>query len=184
MNQTSILSVDLDWIQHWSQERQVLDLCLSNFQNADKIIFIKAHHHILNYFIEGEKYSIDNIDHHHDINYDQKDGYHYNWFREGNWIYYLLTRKMLNRYHWVHNHNSLYGSHQAELMRDIPEYNFSTDINTMHNKNYNWIVICESFDYQQTSNFYEQLKMICNEYHKDKLIIDNTKNITSHIWKE
>ena len=183
MSDTSILSVDLDWIQHWSQERQVFDLCLKNFKTSDKIIFLKTHHQILNHFVPEDKYSIDNIDHHHDINYD-KDGYHNNWFREGNWVYYLLTRKMLSKYHWVHNHNSLYGSQQAELMRDIPEYSFTTDINSVQGKQYNWVVVCESFDYQQTSNFYEQLKMVADEPHKEKTIIDNTKNITSHIWKE
>lgn len=183
MSDTSILSVDLDWIQHWSQERQVLDICLKTFKTTNKIIFLKSHHHILNYIELDKKYSIDNIDHHNDINYD-KDGYSNNWFREGNWVYFLLTRKILTEYNWIHNHNSIYGSQQSELMRDITKYNFTTDINTLNGKSYDCVVVVESFDYQQTSNFYEQLKMVANEYHKDKTIIDKTDNVTSHIWKE
>ena len=72
------------------------------------IHFIHSHDHIMKYIPkDNEELTIVNIDHHHDISYNDKDS---NEMIEvltcGNWIKYISENRKLARYIWINNSNS------------------------------------------------------------------------------
>ena len=76
--------------------------------NPSQIHFIHSHEHVMNFIPEGdEELSIINIDHHHDISYNDKDSTEtIETLNCGNWVKYIAEHKNLARYIWLNNTNS------------------------------------------------------------------------------
>ena len=84
--------------------RKLTTWFFKNLKNVDyeNIIFIKSHEQIVNYINKND--IIFNIDHHHDLGYDEKEINNCNC---GNWAKYLLEKNIINNYTWIHNYNSV-----------------------------------------------------------------------------
>lgn len=70
--------------------------------------FIHSHEQVYNYLLPKEKYTIINIDHHHDMGYN-KDDCEENIQINGcaNWVQYISFKNQLDKYIWIHNDNSI-----------------------------------------------------------------------------
>jgi|TARA_R110000822_G_scaffold62361_5_gene153826 hypothetical protein len=182
----SILSVDLDWILEHRQAISVVTLLIEKFKSCDKIIFVKEHHQVLKH-LDGTEDTIYNVDHHHDLGYDdfqRYDDIEKNIeFREGDWIQFLLKSKSLKNYVWIHNISSLLADTTLTGIRELEQYNHTIDLNVCENVNFSKVVICESYEYSNTLSpfMYNILLEICKSIHKEKLVIDNAKNIASYV---
>ena len=78
-------------------------ISLTKNLSKEKIHIIRDHHHILNFLPEKETLQIFNIDHHHDIGYNEKDE---NELNCGNWGKYLKDQNPDNQIIWINNFNS------------------------------------------------------------------------------
>jgi hypothetical protein len=176
-----ILSVDLDWIRNAKQSISLFNLLLNKFKTCDKIIFIKSHNFILKYFNKNTDNTIYNIDHHHDFGYGDYDN-NTNFFREGNWVDYLISNKFLKNYYWINNIESeLNPQHIKQSLRELDNYNHTINLNICEKVNFSKIIICESFEYNNNNLlFYNFLLEICNSIYENKVTIDETKNITKY----
>ena len=82
--------------------------------DSNKIIFINDHQEVIDYVPENEKVHLINIDHHHDVNYDND-----NWDEEietlncGNWVKALWDKGALEDYTWIADNKSLFPPPEA-----------------------------------------------------------------------
>jgi len=172
-----ILSVDLDYITNNQQNLDIYKKCLRWFDESKEIIFIKSHHLILKYI--NNAVDLFNIDHHHDINYDDINPFDKTTYREGDWIIKLIKHNLLKSYTWVHNFDSDLHYDHLNAVRNLKKFNYTTDLSILDNIKFDKIVICESRTHQTTSMMYETLKSLSFFHHKNKVIEDNTNNITN-----
>ena len=66
----NVLSIDIDWCQshfHWEKLNKVF---YDNVGKVKKIAFGKHHHQIIPHIIKENNIVLHNIDHHHDIQYE------------------------------------------------------------------------------------------------------------------
>lgn len=81
---------------------------VKNIDDKDKIRFISTHdlvyHHCKN---KTEKFNLINIDHHHDINYNDSWDNPIIEINEGNWVKRLFDMNKINKYAWIGNSNSV-----------------------------------------------------------------------------
>lgn len=89
-----------------------------------------------------DKYTLYNIDHHHDCGYDVKtleDIDNQN-VQCGNWVHWI---KNLDKYIWINNKNSDTFMTQ-EIFYAIPKYQMSYDINLIRNVKFDYLFLCLS----------------------------------------
>jgi len=88
----------------------IQEIFLKALEYNPKVDFGLTHDSILFELMKfKDKVNIINIDHHHDIYYDNNDGKHilkYNYPKESTWVKYLQNEEKLNSYTWIHNTNS------------------------------------------------------------------------------
>lgn len=110
--------------------------------SEDNIVFIESHEQILNHIPDNEKFFLINIDHHHDLGYDneekiileKKD------VNCGSWGRYLLNNNLINAFIWIGNKNSdKFGS-------DGAAYHYIDNFN-LDNLKADKIIICLSPDW-------------------------------------
>ena len=76
--------------------------------DSTQIHFIRSHEQVYNYLSPEKKYTITNIDHHHDMGYSKKDcNEHIESNGCANWVQYIYSQGQLNQYTWIHNDNSI-----------------------------------------------------------------------------
>ena len=116
----------------------------------EKIHFISSHEEICS-LIKNEKVELINVDHHHDICYDEKD-----WSNKilkpgvGNWVKYLYDNEQLLSYYWVGDKNSLFPDEECPTELFNEYQNFSDIKNTNLNKfldGADMLVFCESTEW-------------------------------------
>lgn len=89
--------------------------------DAKNVYFIKDHDTIVKYLNDNERFNLWNIDHHHDITYDDENvtlpiiNCHC-----GDWVKYLMDRKKIKYYTWISNNNSY---EPGEEVRENYKYN-------------------------------------------------------------
>ena len=173
-----ILTIDLDYITNNQQNIDIFKKSIKWFDESKEIVFIKSHHLILKY-ISG---AIDlyNIDHHHDINYDDINAFDKPNYREGDWVVKLVKFNMLRSYTWIHNFDSDLHYNHLNCVRNLKKFNYTTDISILDNLKFDKVVVCESRTHQITSMMYETLKSMSFFHHKNKTIEDDTNNITDY----
>ena len=88
--------------QHY---QKLINYLIRVFDNIplSSVHFIENHSQVLKYIMPLQQYNIINIDHHHDIYYEEKNKEKPNC---GNWVYQIAQRNQLNSYTWYGNKNS------------------------------------------------------------------------------
>ena len=90
-------------------------------KHSDKVYFADNHDTILNHIEQdyhsldkklqqNTKYTIVNVDHHHDIYYSEAQAREvdlYNLVSPGDWLWYLDKTGLCDEYHWIGNDNSM-----------------------------------------------------------------------------
>ena len=66
----NVLSIDLDWCQSHFHLKQLNRLFYSKIDKAKKIVFGRHHHQIMFDLMNRENIVLHNIDHHHDVQYE------------------------------------------------------------------------------------------------------------------
>ena len=118
--------------------------------SKNKIHFISSHEEICS-LILNEKVDLINIDHHHDIGYDDED-----WDnivttpKVGNWVKYLYDNNQLLHYYWIGDNNSIFPDERCPVEL-FNEYNNFTDIKSTNLNRLldgaDMIVFCESAEW-------------------------------------
>jgi hypothetical protein len=181
MKENNILTLDLDYIQNSQQEIKLLDIFLKKIKTCEKIIFIKAHHQILEHIYKLKKINLFNVDHHHDIFYSADVALE-NQYREGNWILYLLKHNLLESYTWICNFDSDLTTDSLHPVRHLKSFYHTPNLDLINKFEYKYIIVCESMDYSKKCSLtYEMYKVISNNLFYEKVIENTSKNFTSHI---
>ena len=81
-----------------------LILELSKDISYSNICVAFSHEHIGQFLKNDKDLEIINIDHHHDLGYDEDDSYEK--CTCANWAYYLFKQGKLDKYIWLNNNNS------------------------------------------------------------------------------
>lgn len=88
--------------------------------NKESIHIIFDHHDIIQFLNPNERYSVVNIDHHHDLGYPNKDHPEQsNRLNCGNWVKYVPN---LQQYFWIKNTNSIPKEDEFISTANIMEY--------------------------------------------------------------
>ena len=66
----NVLSIDIDWCQSHFHIEQMNKVFYENMCTAKRIVFSHHHHQIVPEIIHEDNIVLHNIDHHHDIQYD------------------------------------------------------------------------------------------------------------------
>lgn len=114
--------------------------------DKEKIHWIENHHEILSDI--NEKINLINIDHHHDINYDEDE-----WKvltrkpNEGNWVKRLYELRFINKYIWLKDYESIdldkeYQSKYISELHFFEDY----DLNKLIEET-DELFICSSYDW-------------------------------------
>lgn len=146
-------------------------LIFKYFQKLDKnkIHFIESHEEIIQYFDYEEKYTIINIDHHHDIGYSIEDIKRVSNIKGtcANWVQYLYNKNCLNEYIWIHNINSKMPDEKLKDLLNIDYCLSQFDLNNLFTPDE--LVICLSSPWippEYTSLFYLWMDLANNYYNK------------------
>ena len=111
---------------------------------ADNVYFISNHQDIIPIVGDLEKFSLINIDHHHDIAYGSTKPTSFIRQAEcGNWVKYLSDLGKIKEYIWIHNKNSIMpkiGFSKPYLYEDLEIQ--TIDFNKF--ENIDKLVICNS----------------------------------------
>ena len=94
-------------------------MLIASKMSPANIHFIHSHENVINFIPEekDEELTIVNIDHHHDISYNDKDSTEQiEDLNCGNWVKYISETRNLTRYIWINNTNS---TDPHEATRDI-----------------------------------------------------------------
>ena len=65
---------------------------------ADKIFFITDHEEILKYLPKDKEFNLYNLDHHHDMGYEEKLSVRP---QCGDWVCYAYKKYPMKKYYWV-----------------------------------------------------------------------------------
>ena len=131
----------------------------------ENILFAENHDAILNLLCEGipesQKYDIWNIDHHHDIYYNDESKHHvekFNFTAMADWVWYLKSNNLLNNYTWVRNQNSapFYDIGNGFVFQEVSSHNISKIMNL----EYDYLFICKSPHWfpDKFHHYFEMLK--------------------------
>jgi|5B_taG_2_1085324.scaffolds.fasta_scaffold01870_11 hypothetical protein len=168
------LSVDLDWIKTKEQISFINNL-IYNSLNIKEINFSYQHHGLYNIFKTQKDINLYNIDHHHDVHYEDPNDV----VNEGNWIYHLIAKKCIKQYHWIKNIDSqIQFNFPQEMMTTDYEYHVHDNYNFLEKINFQSISIVLSPEY--TSMYLQPLYEAYIDYfkfHKKTVkIIELSKN--------
>lgn len=134
---------------------------------SNKIFFIESHETITK-LIDESSFNLYNIDHHHDIYYDDKnitlpllD------CTCGNWIKFLMDAKKIKKYTWIKNSNSdepdgdvaKYYKHEQKILQETNLTKIAEDIDIL--------IICRSPEWVPEYYFplFDAWIAICEEYY-------------------
>lgn len=155
---------------------------LMHIDDKDKIKFISDHDLMYHYCKkEKEPFNLINIDHHHDINYNNDWNQPIVEIDIGNWVKRLFDMNKINRYIWVGNSNSaMFNTEKCPFMDKISVYNLKDyDLGKMA-ANTDELIFCFSAEYipPQYEPLFLTWRAIAEEImNTDYLIIDNKNNL-------
>lgn len=105
------------------------------------VYFISEHHKAVKLIPEG-KVILYNVDHHHDLSYDEISNLKSK-PNCGNWIKYLWEQRKIKEYHWIHNVNSELPYRQKDKKIITKDYKIN-DINFELFAEVNKVILCNS----------------------------------------
>lgn len=138
----NILSIDCDWVRSPEQAIELVRLC-KHYQHNENVYFIKEHQTCANYIKSGD--TLYNLDHHHDLGYNEWQSQNNGILGRANWIRTLIQKNMLHGYVWIKNYDSHTHEDVFEITKEIQRFNWFDDTSSLYNKDFDRIVVCESF---------------------------------------
>lgn len=179
-----VLSVDFDWILSPNQWLDLNKLILSKVDKAQVLGFIKQHHHILPYL--KPQTHLTNVDHHHDIFYDNQ---YKHMMTEGNWLGWCIKDKRVVGLNWIGNTNSRIIEGEMFHLQDLEEFDRSITLDSLKDQEFDTIVFVESQGYQSETKNVDALeyfmpwhltKQYIEKYHPEKIVSYKTNHITKY----
>ena len=129
----------------------VFVMALTRLQDKKNVMFALNHDAILFELAskkhENAEFEIYNIDHHHDIYYNENarlDVDKYNATTLANWVWYLDKHNKLNRYYWIHNPNSLFPDKNIKSKGKMDGYLRDKLQQIYEVKEWDYIFVCNS----------------------------------------
>ena len=176
-----VLSIDLDWVQSHFHLEKLNTLFFDKINTTERIVFAKHHHAIINELCNKDNILLHNIDHHHDICYQdwQESGMQTGRATHACWVGNLIYSKKLNEYHWYKNGDSevLDPDHPPQIFftnlmidTNLP-YHIREDLTQAESTDtYDLIFVCSSPEYikNQYSSVYVVYKHMCETYYRSK----------------
>ena len=176
-----VLSIDLDWVQSHFHLEKLNTLFFDKINTTKRIVFAKHHHAIINELCNKDNILLHNIDHHHDICYQdwQESGMQTGRATHACWVGNLIYSKKLNEYHWYKNGDSevLDPDHPPQIFftnlmidTNLP-YHIREDLTQAESTDtYDLIFVCSSPEYikNQYSSVYVVYKHMCETYYRSK----------------
>lgn len=146
---------------------QLTKWLFSQIQNLtfNDIYFIKNHHSIIPYITNYSNINLINIDHHHDIKYDNNDN-----LNCGNWVFYAYQNNIINNYTWINNKNSI-----NPICKDwIPYNNINIQTFNLDQIQADKIIICLSPEWvpEQFHPLFLTWMDLCGIYFNNKYILN------------
>lgn len=151
----NILSIDIDYVRSVHDFKNLLKFYIEIIPKIDtkNILFSQIHANIwyvLNpLFMKKEPVNIISIDHHHDIEFEDKvkDG-----LQSSNWLgYYFQKRNFIQEAYWVNNADSLsYCVGQDDLLT------VTKDLSDVLFNKFDYLFVCESPQYTE-KNYLAQM---------------------------
>lgn len=118
--------------KHYEKLTILIELLLK--KKNIKIYFINNHDRLLNYLPNHETFNLINIDHHHDLGYDD-DNEDVSEITCANWVYKLYEWNKIDTYTWINNFNSKFPKNEKlklinyDLELEYYDINLIPDIN-------------------------------------------------------
>ena len=172
-----VLSIDLDWLQSHFHLKKLNTLFFEKIKTTEKIVFSKHHHMIIKELFNKDTILLHNIDHHHDICYedwkvsDIKRGR----VTHGCWVSNLLYLRKLNKYYWYKNGDSKVLSVDnfvGDLMMDVDLLYYVEEdlIEAESVDSYDLVFVCSSPEYTniQYGMVYDMYKDVCKSHYESK----------------
>ena len=108
MTPFNVLSIDIDWCQSHFHLNKLNRLFYDKIGKAKKIVFAKHHHQIIPEVVNENNIILHNIDHHHDIQYEewQIPDIENGKATHGCWVGNLMDFNKIKEYYWYNNLDS------------------------------------------------------------------------------
>ena len=172
-----VLSIDLDWLQSHFHLKKLNTLFFEKIKTTEKIVFSKHHHMIIKEMFNKDTILLHNIDHHHDICYEdwQVSDIKRGRVTHGCWVSNLLYLRKLNKYYWYKNGDSnvlSVDNFVGDLMMDVDLlYYVEEDLTEAESvDSYDLVFVCSSPEYTniQYSMVYDMYKDVCKSHYESK----------------
>jgi len=175
-----VLTIDCDWAKTHEKFIQLIHLVLDKYPIAEELIFIQEHHQAYPLIQKGE--ILYNIDHHHDLGYEnnhlivEKQGR----YGPANWVYALIYQNIITEYHWIANIDSDYYFPDIEnKMNNVKAFTRELTLDKIYSLSFKKIIICESRRYEKRAAVtFDVLKAIAKT-HKNVKTIDSMNSTTA-----
>lgn len=124
----------------------LISIICNEIDDPNHIIITDNHQEIVNAINTQwdiqDKYTLYNIDHHHDCGYGAQTlkDIEAQKIQCGNWVHWI---KNINKYIWINNKNSEVNL-ASEILNAIPNYQMSYDINLIRNVKFDYFFMCLS----------------------------------------
>lgn len=133
-------------LNHYQKLIQII-LYLTNFLQEKQVHFIYDHEQIVNYIPKNEQFILWNIDHHHDLGYDEESlkSLENKKVTCANWVKWLFDNHYnVIQYYWIKNENSLPCNEKSQSFLNITDDFRTVDINKLLSIRPDELIICLS----------------------------------------
>jgi hypothetical protein len=160
----NILTIDCDWAINNRRLLELLNFCYKKLNKNQEIIFIEEHHYA--YKLINKNDVLFNIDDHHDINYNNSIRFiiENNYCQQGNWVFALIYKKIINQYYWICNENSSYLRNDIlETLDNLEVFVKSIELDILKNFIFDKVIVCRSEQYSPNANLtFKLIKNLCD----------------------
>ena len=133
-------------------------------------------------------FDVVNIDHHHDVYYNKNNGKDLvNLYDEAdcsNWVYFLMKKRILAKYFWVRNENSI---DHIGGERILKMYKQDFDLDTTDDKKVDLLFITSSLSWfppKFKEYYFSIIKLVLNNWEDEKINFLNQTFQQDRRWKE
>ena len=176
----NVLSIDIDWCQSHFHLNKLNRLFYDKIDKAKKIVFAKHHHQIIPHIIKENNIVLHNIDHHHDIQYEdwQVDFIGNHKATHGSWVGNLIALKKIKEYYWYNNLDSdtKFSSFVENILFNQQgvglHFTMESDLDKIQEiDSYDLMFVCSSPEYCDWAPVYQSYLDCCKTLHGSKTTI-------------
>ena len=193
MTPFNVLSIDIDWCQSHFHLNKLNRLFYDKIGKAKKIVFAKHHHQIIPEVVNENNIILHNIDHHHDIQYEewQIPDIENGKATHGCWVGNLMDFNKIKEYYWYNNLDSNM-NFTDYVSRFVVSTNLPFFIEEELSKaeeieSYDLIFVCHSPDYVTSSwgvlyqSYFDCCKALYNSKTTTQKLIPDMRNTPIHM---